>query len=204
MGNDQAPKTGDEFSLKDELQRKSLHLAMIVIPAWVYFTPRNTALLGLIIATFVTVAVDLLRLSDHRLKRFFARFFRSLIRRHEEEHLIGSTYYMIAALLSVIVFDREIAIAALVFLVLGDSIAAIVGKRFGRPMYWGKSPHGSIACFLVCVGAGIPLLGDWRLAIVGAAAAAIAEALPVPMDDNMRVPILSGVVMQLVAQLLQG
>ena len=84
--------------MRHELQRKSFHLGMIVVPIAVYFLPRTPALLGLIIATFATVAVDLMRLSDHRLKRFFLQLFRPLIRRHEEEHLLGSTHYMIAAL----------------------------------------------------------------------------------------------------------
>lgn len=177
---------------------------MIVVPVWVYLMPPTPALLGLILATFVTVAVDLLRLSDHRLRKFFLRLFRSLIRPHEEEHLLGSTHYMIAALLSVIVFDRQVAIAALAFLVLGDAAAAIIGKRFGRPLYWGKSPHGSIACFVVCLAVGTPLLGNPGLALIGATAATLAEALPSPLDDNLRVPIFSGITMQLALRLSQG
>lgn len=189
--------------LKYELQRKSIHLAMIVVPAWVYLMPHTAALLGLILATFATVAVDLLRLTDHRLRGFFLRLFRSLIRSHEQEHLLGSTHYMIAALLCVVIFDHEIAITALAFLVLGDAAAAIVGKRFGKPRFWGKSPQGSLACFTVCLLVGLPLLNP-ALAAVGAVAATIAEALPSPLDDNMRVPIFSGIAMQLAARFLQG
>jgi glycerol-3-phosphate acyltransferase PlsY len=177
---------------------------MIVVPVWVYLMPPTPALLGLILATFVTVAVDLLRLSDRRLRGFFLRLFRSLIRPHEEEHLLGSTHYMIAALLSVVVFDHMVAIAALGFLVLGDAAAAIVGKRFGRSLYFGKSLHGSAACFVVCLAVGIPLLGSAGLAVIGALAATLAEALPSPLDDNLRVPIFSGIVMQLASRLFQG
>lgn len=177
---------------------------MIAVPVWVYLMPPTPALLGLILATFATVAVDLLRLSDQRLRRFFLRLFRSLIRPHEEEHLLGSTHYMIAALLSVIVFDHGVAIAALAFLVLGDAAAAIVGKRFGTARYWGKSPQGSAACFLVCFAAGVPLLGSVPLALIGALSATVAEALPSPLDDNMRVPIFSGIIMQLALRLIQG
>ncbi len=203
------PPPGDDTppaaqTLTAELQRKSFHLAMIAVPVWVYLMPPTPALLGLILATFITVAVDLLRLSDHRLRSFFLRLFRSLIRPHEQEHLLGSTHYMIAALLSVIVFDHEVAIAALAFLVLGDAAAAIIGKRFGKPLYWGKSPQGSIACFVVCLAVGIPLLGSLAVALIGALAATLAEALPSPLDDNMRVPIFSGIVMQLVLRLFQG
>jgi dolichol kinase len=199
-GADQPPG----FSLKQELQRKSIHLGMIIIPVWVYIVPPKWALLGLIIATSATVVTDLLRLSDHRLRRFFLRLFRSLIRSHEEEHLLGSTYFMIAALLSVLAFDDTIAITALTFLILGDTVAAIVGKKYGRPMYWGKSPQGSLACFVCCLIIGAALLDNQWVIFAGALAATVAEALPVPMDDNMRVPIVSGLVMQLVAHYMQG
>jgi len=191
-------------SLRNELQRKSFHIGMIVVPIWVYFMPHTQALLGLILATFATVAVDLLRLTDHRLRRFFLRLFRSLIRPHEEEHLLGSTHYMIAALLSVVVFDHEIAIAALAYLVLGDASAAIIGKRFGKPRFWGKSPEGSTACLVVCLLVGWPLLPSPWLAVVGAASATMAEVMPSPLDDNMRVPIFSGIAMQLAARFLLG
>jgi dolichol kinase len=177
---------------------------MIIIPIWVYITPPNWALLGLIIATSATVALDLLRLSDHRLRGFFLRLFRSLIRSHEQEHLLGSTYFMIAALLSVLAFDDTIAIAALTFLIIGDTVAAVVGKKYGKPMYWGKSPQGSLACFASCLIIGAALLDNQWVVVAGALAAALAEALPVPMDDNMRVPIVSGLVMQLVAHFMQG
>jgi len=190
--------------MRRELARKSFHLGMIVVPVWVYLMPHTTALLGLILATFATVAVDLLRLSDRRLRGFFLRLFRSVIRPHEEEHLLGSTHYMIAALLSVVVFDHAIAIAALAFLVLGDAAAAIIGKRFGTPVFWGKSPEGSIACFVVCLMVGWPLLSSPWLALVGAVTATVAEAMPSPLDDNMRVPIFSGIAMQLAARFLQG
>ena len=193
-----------ETTLRRELQRKSFHIGMIIVPVWVYLMPHTTALLGLILATFATVAIDLLRLSDHRLRKFFLRLFRSLIRPHEEEHLLGSTHYMIAALLSVVVFDHEIAIAALAFLVLGDAAAAIIGKRFGTPMFWGKSPQGSFACFAVCLGLGWLLLPSPWLALVGAVTATVAEAMPSPLDDNMRVPIFGGIAMQLAARFLQG
>jgi dolichol kinase len=190
--------------LRRELQRKSLHVGMIIVPVWVYLMPHTTALLGLILATFATVAIDLLRLSDHRLRRFFLRLFRSVIRPHEEEHLLGSTHYMIAALLSVVVFDHDIAIAALAFLVLGDAAAAIIGKRFGTPTFWGKSPQGSFACFVVCLVVGWPVLASPWLALVGAVTATVAEAMPSPLDDNMRVPIFGGIAMQLAARFLQG
>lgn len=204
MDSNEIPDQRVDRSVRRELQRKSIHLSMIIIPVWLFLTPYTLGLFGLIIATFATVVIDLLRLNDRRLSGFFMRLGKSLIRRHEEEHLLGSTYFMIAALLSVLAFEEPIAICALTFLVIGDAAAAIIGKRFGRPIYWGKSLHGSFACFMVCFGLGALLLDEMVVVAAGALAATAAEALPVPMDDNMRVPIFSGLVMQLVTQYLQG
>jgi dolichol kinase len=193
----------ESLSIVSEIKRKSIHLSMIIIPVWIYFAPPSIANLGLIIASITTIVLDVLRLSDNRLRVFFMRFFRSLMRRHEEEHLMGSTYFMIAALISVLLFDKLIAISALTFLVLGDAVAAIIGKKFGRIRYWEKSVEGSAACFIVCLLVGAALMGMrgeamW-LVVSGSLAATAAEALPAPMDDNMRVPILSGLVMQIVS-----
>lgn len=125
------------------------------------------------------------------------------MRRHEADHLMGSTYFMIAALISVLLFDKLIAISALSFLVLGDAIAAIIGKKYGRIHYWEKSVEGSIACFVMCCCVGTAIMGIQPVALLivlsGSLAATIAEALPAPMDDNMRVPIVSGLVMQIVS-----
>lgn len=176
---------------------------MIIIPIWICVAPPTIANLGLIIATISTIVLDVMRLSDNRLRSFFLRFFRSLMRPHEEEHLMGSSYFMIAALISVLLFEKPVAISALTFLVLGDASAAIIGKKFGRIRFWEKSVEGSLTCFVVCCLVGMIILGHdptaLRITLAGSAAATIAEALPAPMDDNMRVPILSGLVMHFIS-----
>ncbi len=198
MNNQKVPARPKNLSIGSELKRKSIHMSMIVIPVWYYFAPSPLGVLGLIIAMTITIIFDLLRLSDDRFRKFFLHLFKSLIRSHEEEHLLGSTHFMIAALISVLVFDKMIAISALTFLILGDTAAAVIGKRFGKKLFWGKSLAGSFACFVCCLIIGYLLLANEWVILAGAISATIVEALPVPMDDNMRVPIASGLIMQLV------
>ena len=89
---------------------------------------------------------------------------------------------------------------ALSFLILGDTAAAVVGKAIGRTPVFGKTLEGSIACFVVCVlvGWAIPDL-SWARTIAGAAMATLFELLPVPLDDNLRIPLASGFAMTLLA-----
>jgi dolichol kinase len=175
--------------------RKSFHVGMIVVPIWVYFLPHTKALLGLILATFVTVAIDLLRLTDHRLRRFFLRLFRSVIRPQRKAPALP-THYMIAAS-SVVAFDHENYIAA-AFLVLGAA---------GRSSANGSAHRHSGARVPVKSGlfGGVPLLAT-ALAMAGAGGGQRRRwrKHAVAFDDNMRVPIFSGVAMQIAARFLQG
>jgi glycerol-3-phosphate acyltransferase PlsY len=96
-------------------------------------------------------------------------------------------------------FDKPVAVAALAFLVVGDTTAAIVGKSIGRIPIFGKTLEGSLACFLVCLAVGwiIPEL-SLKQAVAGAAMATLVELLPVPLDDNLRIPLAAGFTMTLI------
>ena len=76
--------------------------------------------------------IDLFRIHEQRVASFFRGFFGELIREHEEFSLMGSTYLLIAALLAVEIFPRNVAAAAIGFTVIGDATAAMVGKRVGK------------------------------------------------------------------------
>jgi dolichol kinase len=105
---------------------------------------------------------------------------------------------LISALLATFLFSREVAAAAYIYLVVGDTIAAIVGKAVGRVRIFDKTLEGFLAGFLTSWGAAaalVPAIPPHTLAI-GALAASIIEILPIPVDDNFRIPLLAGVVLE--------
>jgi len=184
-----------------ELKRKSIHLASMAIPLAYYVTPDSwqrgweRALLALVI---VSLAIEVFRLNHPRTRYIFRHFFGELIRNHEEASLLGSTYLLIACVLTIHLFPKPVAVLALLFLIVGDTMAAIVGKWIGRVRFFGKTLEGSIACFLVCFAMtlwmkGIPV----PVGLVGAAVATVFEVLPIPLDDNFRIPLSAGFAMDL-------
>ena len=66
-----------------------------------------------------------------------------MVRDHERHSLLGSTYVLLASLICAYAFDRPIAIVAMAFIIVGDAMAAIVGRRFGRTKVFGKSLEGA-------------------------------------------------------------
>ena len=183
------------LEVRRELQRKLLHILLFAVPLLGLLLEGWPGRLGLILATLLVVVTDALRLRNPRFGAFVARYFGRLFRKDEHARLLGATYYAVASCVCVLLFADAIAVSAISFLVIGDTVAAIVGKRFGRPRYWGKSIEGSVACFAVCFLVGMLLLDEWWVAGGGALMATVAEAVPLPVNDNFRIPLLSGLAM---------
>ena len=189
--------------LAAELKRKSIHLSSISIPLAYYFTPDSwqkgweRALLALVI---LSLAIEVFRLNHPRTRHIFRHFFGELLRNHEEVSLLGSTYLLIACLLTIHLFPKEVAVLALLFLIVGDTMAAIVGKSIGRIRIFGKTLEGSLACFAVCYGLTLITPGPnlpFPVGLVGAVVATVFELLPIPLDDNFRIPLSAGFAMEL-------
>jgi dolichol kinase len=131
-------------------------------------------------------------------RALFGRFFGGMLREKEAQHFSG-VFWMALGVFSVAVLIAPFPLFAsvLLYLLLGDTAASLVGKSwpsgprlFGTP----KSIAGSAACFVTCVLIGFfvvrPVFG-WPAVWVGAAAATAAEANPFSIDDNFFMPFVS-------------
>jgi dolichol kinase len=180
-----------------EWRRKLVHLSALAIPILYYFLPEYISKPALVLVTGGFVIIEVLRLHIPSLKVFFMNVARSLIRAHERTTLTGSTYLLISSSLCVLLTRKEIAIASISYLVVGDSVAAIIGRRFGRTRIFGKTLEGFMACFGACVAIGLIIPGlALDIAIAGALAASLAELLPIPVDDNLRIPLIAAASMR--------
>jgi dolichol kinase len=190
-----------------EAQRKAIHIACIILPLWLLFEwlpwPRGRAEWRwlLIVLTVAGMAVDVVRIHDRRVGQFFRRFFGQMIREQEQFNLLGSTYLLMAALLAVEMFPQRVAAAALGFTILGDGIAALVGKGWGRARFFNKTLEGAIGGFVACLGwaafLGATGVLPWGIVLCGALVASLVELLPIPLDDNLGITLFAGYTMKL-------
>ena len=68
----------------------------------------------------------------------------------DRNQLNASTYFLLSSFISILIFKREVAALALLFMSLGDPAAALLGNRFGKTKLFGKTLVGSLGCFIVC------------------------------------------------------
>lgn len=202
------------MTLAREIRRKAFHvLAGMSIPVlyylflgWQHISGRPYTYLAKWIlagATVAILAIDVIRLRHQFFKIVFIDFFGPLLRRHEISALTGATYLMLSSTICILIYRSEVAIAAISYMVIGDAFAAVAGRSFGKPVFFGKSFEGAAACLAGCllIGTVIVLLPGSALRFLpmalGAAAATIAELTPLQLDDNITIPLLSGLVMNI-------
>jgi phytol kinase len=195
------------LSLRHEFLRKGLHLAAAAFPVAYSLGASRGALE---VALSVTVALALLTEALRRLSpavgAAFDGVFGTLTRGHEKRSITGATWLAISCLVAVAVFSRGAAIAALWCATVGDPAATIAGRLWSLtrakhfPDAGRKTLAGSLACVLVSF-AGVSTLAGYppAIAVVVAVAAALAEAMPLRIDDNIRVAGAAGIVAQLLA-----
>lgn len=196
-----------QISFGQELIRKATHMGALIIPGAYYglSADKNQMLYFLIPATIFMIFIDISRLRGWGFWHSFASKIGSkMIRRHEQAgDFTGATYILVAFCLTVALFSKPIAIAAITFIIVGDTLAALIGRRFGRHRFGGKSFEGSGACLIGTLGVALIVPGlSVQAGIVGAIVATVVEALPLGIDDNLSVPLLSGLAMTLVSHIL--
>lgn len=172
-----------------------------VVPLLYWFLPfvdsaeegRVLLLYLLSCALLLYVLFDGARLLSPPFNRFIMDRFSLLIRQSEEKSFTGATFVCLSFLVVVFFFPREIAVAAMLFLALGDTVAEIAGKNWGHRKYFGRSLEGMGGFFLVAFPLAWIVLQDWCIAGMGAALGALVEFFSIGIDDNLTVPIGSAI-----------
>ncbi len=183
---------------RTEIYRKLIHISSLAIPMSFRFIVSRTVMLRVLIPlTLVVFVIEIIRLENKSLKRIFYRLFGIMLRRHEINNYTGASYLMVSAIFCISFFPADIAFLALSSLAIGDTFAAIIGMMYGKRKIRGskKSLEGSLACFVTTCAYALMFGAHPMIAIVGGISTTIAETSPIPIDDNIKIPIISAVAM---------
>ena len=190
----------------NEYQRKAIHLFNLIIPFSYWFIIPDQNQFKIIIITFTALFIlaDYFRTKSKLIKKLFILFFDKMLREHElKGQFTGATWVMISASVTILVFSKYIAIISLIFMSIGDTFAALIGRKYGKLKIYDKSFEGFLGGLIVCLVAAYfydPL--PFYISSFGALAAMLLETLPLPFDDNFRIPIGSAIIMTILVGVL--
>jgi dolichol kinase/phosphoserine phosphatase len=115
------------------------------------------------------------------------------------EFRAAPVFFAFGILLTLLLFPRPASNAAIVIFAIGDSTASIFGKMFGKKTLFfnkGKTLEGSLIGFAFAFSAAALFVTPLRAAS-GAAVAMLIESLPLPINDNLAVPLMTGALLTL-------
>lgn len=139
--------------------------------------------------------LDLIRLFSPRINIFFFQKIRKIYRGKERKKFSSITIFLFALFLTILLFEKSIAVLAASFLTFGDFFSKFFGLLFGRRQIFEKTWEGSLAHLNACLISGYLLLHYVSLSafafLAGALVASISEVLPLGIDDNFSVSLLS-------------
>jgi len=192
---------------RPSLLRKLIHMAMALVPAVGWWVSGWAALAlagGLLVASLL---IEMARRWWPWVNRLLWRFLPTIFRAWEGQKVLGSTWFMVGMVATLLLFGQDVGGTAVLYLAWGDPMAEVVGRRWGRPGQ-AKTVAGSAGCLAACLLAGVVGvelggLSPWAV-LAGAVTATLVERWSPPPDDNLWIPLLSGLVMALVQGWVSG
>ncbi|PIK13814.1 hypothetical protein [Halobacteriovorax sp. JY17] len=155
----------------------------------------------LLILGIAALLVEFVRLNFSSVNTIVLKFMKPFMRESERNSLSGFPFYALGAAISLLLFEEKVAILSILFLIFADPISSFVGILYGKDkIISNKSVQGCVAGFLVCYiltfgygsyfyKPGVDLL---VFSILAGAIGALSELCSVLFDDNLTIPVLSG------------
>ena len=145
---------------------------------------RSLTITGLSVLFLILLASDLVRLRVPHLNILFFRFFQILVSPRESQSIASSTWYILGALIAIVLFPISAALSGILVLAWADPTASYLGRRWGRRSILGGTLVGTTA-FLVVAVLILSVRHPLTIAIPSACLITLVERLAWPLDDNL-------------------
>lgn len=186
---------------RSEIIRETIHVGSFLVPfICIYLLDSRLVSLLILLTTSLYIASEVSRLRGINFPVFSEITWKAANKPEYYEFATAPISFALGITLSLILFPPPYGYASIAILTLGDGFATIFGRKFGNvvfPFNKGKNVEGSVFGFLFA-SVGAMLFVDPMKALVGAAVGMLVECLPLPLSDNLTIPLASGLVLTLV------
>lgn len=187
--------------------RKLWHVSAGLIAIFMYYSleaPIAAFGWAAFIIGLLGFSLDFLRLKNQEFNQFAVRVFGPILRKSELESFSGLPFYAMGVAISIFFYHEHIAMLSILFLVIADPIASLVGVKFGKEQILpNKSLQGTLACFFTCyfiifaytfnVVESVNANSLMIFALFGALTGALGELFSAfNIDDNITIPVVGG------------
>src|SRR3989344_4245670 len=191
-----------------EVKRKSFHiLAGIIIVLLLHFEILDLIALFILLGIAIVISI----IAKFYPTSFFKWFLEHLDREKDINRFPGrgSITFLIGIILALLLFEKDIALAAILIMVIGDAVSPLVGMHFAKTKHilnQKKLVEGTIAGVIAATIAAWVFVNFFE-ALLGSIVGMVVETIEFKyfkksfLDDNITIPVVSGFIIYLLSLL---
>jgi len=172
--------------------------AVLFILFYVFFD-QTIALTIIGIVGLCFIILDITRFLNKQTNLVLTTRVKAIFRKGEEKKFSSMTLFLVAAFITMLLFEGSIAITALTFLIFGDIFSKLFGLAFGRHHIFEKTLEGTLAYYGAVLICGFILFTTLHIPplvlIIGGISAPLVELFSFQFNDNFTVSLISGTIM---------
>jgi HAD superfamily phosphoserine phosphatase-like hydrolase len=185
---------------KNDVLREAIHASGFFVPVLAGLIGITAVALLICVVSALYFLSELSRMSRKNLPIISAITRHAASQAELYDFAMAPLYFAIGILITLLLFPAPVSSATIAIFALGDSTASLFGGLLSKkplPFNKGKTLEGSIAGFFFAFLAGSFFISP-ALALIGAAVAMTIESLPLPVNDNILIPLCTGLVLMFV------
>jgi dolichol kinase/phosphoserine phosphatase len=184
---------------RNDLIRETIHASGFFIPIIAGFIGIYPMALIICVVSILYFLSELSRMNRKNMPIISAITRNAASPTERYEFAAAPLYFAMGIFLTLLLFPAPVNGAAIAIFTLGDSTASLFGGLISKkplPFNKGKTVEGSLIGFFFAFMAGIFFVSP-ALALIGAAVAMAIESLPLPVNDNILIPLGTGLTLLL-------
>ncbi len=189
----------EEETFKAHWWRVAIRPFAILFIIFYVFYPQITTLQLIGIVALFFIVFDIYRFMSKQANELIASKVKALLRKTEFKKFSSMTIFLVAMFITILLFQKNVAIIASSFLIFGDSFGKLFGLAFGRHKILDKTLEGTLAYagsvlimgYFLYINLEISLI----VLILGGISAPLVEMFSMNLNDNLTVPLITGSIM---------
>ena len=181
--------------VKSSIIREAIHIGGFLIPLVCIYLLDCFVIISLILFTmFLYIVSETMRMMGKQVPIITSLTMKATEEQESQGFVISPIFYALSITFSLILFPEPISYVSIAVLTFGDGFAAILGQHLGRNRIRFnkiKNVEGVLGGFIFAF-LGSLIFVDPIRALIASAVGMFVEILPLPINDNLTVPIATG------------
>jgi dolichol kinase len=185
--------------VKKELFRQAFHLILgLLIICFTLLLGKTITIILVLLALIFSLITSIYLIKSNKSIPGLNAVLETCERNHEKTIPLKAIHFFLIGALIALIFPLETALTALIVLSIGDATSTLIGLKFGRIKFKGKSIEGTIAGTIISSIAVYLLIHNPITAIIASSIGMLAELLIYKIDDSITIPTSVGIIVTMI------